>query len=170
VEEGLYSHYDLLPTLAETLGLALPDSAKLPGESFAPILRGEGLPGRQDVIVFEEYGPTRMVRDGAWKYIHRVPYGPHELYHLAGDPGEEHNLAGDPASRPIVERLKARLDAFFVQYGDPARDGTHEPVRGTGQLRLAGPAGEGQAAHFGPPPYIDANGHPREDGYQPPPI
>jgi len=168
VEEGLYSQYDFLPTLADYLDLAVPQPHRLPGRSFAPILRGQGLPGREDVVVFDEYGPVRMIRDRSWKYVHRYPYGPHELCQLAEDPNEEHNLIRDPACRAVVEPMKARLDAFFVEYGDPARDGVREPVRGSGQLDLAGPAGEGREAHAGPLPYVDGQGRPREEGYQPP--
>lgn len=168
VEPGLFSHYDLLPTLCEYLELPVPEADKLPGESFAPILRGQGLPGRTEVVVFEEYGPVRMIRDREWKYIHRYPYGPHELYLLSEDPGEEYNLVSDKAAARVIESMKARLDAFFVQYADPSRDGVREPVRGSGQLDLAGPAGQGRTAHFGSLPHIDAEGWPREEGYQPP--
>ncbi len=44
--------------------------------------------GSESIVVFDEYGPVRMIRTREWKYVHRYPYGPHELYHLAGDPGE----------------------------------------------------------------------------------
>ena len=167
VEQGLYSHYDLLPTLCEYLELPLPEPECLPGESFASILRGEGMPGREDVVVYDEYGPVRMIRDREWKYVHRYPYGPHELYHLVEDPGEESNLVTDPACGPRIESMKGRMEAFFVQYGDPSRDGTKEAVRGSGQIDLAGPAGEGRKAFFGPLPHIDADGKPREEGYEP---
>jgi arylsulfatase A-like enzyme len=93
-----------------------------------------------------------MVRDRRWKYVHRYAYGPHELYDLEADPGEEHNLAEDPAARRTLEAMKARLDAFFVRYADPARDGSREAVFGSGQIDLAGPAGEGRRAFEGPLP------------------
>ena len=32
-----------------------------------------------------------------WKYVHRHPDGPHELFALAHDPGERHNRVDDPA-------------------------------------------------------------------------
>ena len=150
VEDGLFSQYDFFPTLVDYLGLEAPLMDDLPGRSFAPILRGEGMPGRSEVVVFDEYGPTRMVRDRRWKYVHRYAYGPHELYDLEADPGEEHNLADDPAARGTLEALKARLDAFFVRYADPARDGSREAVFGSGQIDLAGPAGEGRKAFEGP--------------------
>jgi len=63
VEDGLFSHYDFFPTLADYLSLDAPDAERLPGQSFAPILRGQGTPGRRDVFVYDEYGPVRMVRD-----------------------------------------------------------------------------------------------------------
>jgi arylsulfatase A-like enzyme len=90
--------------------------------------------------VFDEYGPVRMIRDRRWKYVHRYPYGPHELYDLAADPGEEANLIGRDDAGEVAARLKARLDAWFVRYADPARDGVREGVTGKGQL---GPAGQG---------------------------
>jgi hypothetical protein len=43
-----------------------------------------------------------------------------------------------------VQALKAQLDAWFVRYADPARDGAREPVTGKGQVGLAGPAGKGE--------------------------
>ena len=38
------------------------------------------------VFVLDEYGPTRMIRTHRWKYVHRYPDGPNELYDLANDP------------------------------------------------------------------------------------
>ena len=94
-------------------------------------------------MVFDEYGPVRMIRDRRWKYVHRYPYGPHELYDLAQDPDERQNLVACPDRQGQVKELKARLEGWFLRYVDPALDGTHEPVTGCGQLGLAGPAGQG---------------------------
>lgn len=69
------SHVDLLPSLAELLGLELP--AGLPGRSWAPALRGRPLP---PVAVFASTHhaafENHMVRLGRWKRIvqvHKVP-------------------------------------------------------------------------------------------------
>ena len=75
-----------------------------------------------------------MVRTREWKYVHRYPDGPHELYHLARDPDERTNLAGDPAAAAMRGQLRARLDAWFAQYVDPAFDGAHAYITGCGQL------------------------------------
>ncbi len=138
VNSDLLSHYDILPTLLDYVGLPNPQAATLPGVSFAPLLRGARLPERDSVVVFDEYGPVRMIRDRAWKYIHRYPYGPHEFYDLVNDPHETHNLIADIGYASRIAEMKGRLDAWFVRYADPDRDGVREPVTGKGQLGWAG--------------------------------
>jgi len=147
--EALLSHYDMMPTLLDYLGMGNPSEDRLPGRSFAPLLRGESFEQRQDVVVFDEYGPVRMIRDREWKYVHRHPYGPHELYHLPEDPNEDHNLFANPAYDKQVIDLRGRLYDWFALYVDPLLDGSKEPVTGKGQIRLAGPAGKGEDAFAG---------------------
>ncbi|MCU0502574.1 MAG: sulfatase-like hydrolase/transferase [Anaerolineae bacterium] len=144
VNDDLLSHYDVLPTLLEYLGLPNPQAQTLPGRSFAPLLRGESLLGREHVIVFDEYGPVRMIRSRDWKYIHRYPYGPHEFYDLTNDPDEAHNLIDSAEHQARIAEMKGALDAWFLRYVDPAVDGTREPVTGKGQTGWAGPAGRGK--------------------------
>jgi arylsulfatase A-like enzyme len=144
VEEGLYSHYDWMPTLLDYLGLDCPDAENLPGQSFAPLLRSQTAPEREAVVVYDEYGPVRMIRTPALKYVHRYPYGPHEFYDLTVDPDETRNLVGSSGHQAQIEELKAQMDAWFVRYVDPARDGVREPVTGKGQVGLVGPAGKGE--------------------------
>ena len=133
VHDGLCSHYDWLPTLADYLGLSLPAGAELPGRSFAPVLGGQADGGAEEVVICDEYGPARMIRDRQWKYVHRWPDGPHELYHLPSDPGERRNLADEPSRRAEVERLRGRLAAWFERFVQPGRDGQREAVTGSGQ-------------------------------------
>ena len=143
--EALLSHYDWMPTLLDYLGMENLDADKLPGRSFARLLRGEeSIADDEAVVVYDEYGPTRMIREREWKYIHRYPFGPHELYHLAEDPGETTNLVEAPEHRETRERLRAELEAWFVRYVDPARDGAHEAVMGRGQIDIVGPAARGR--------------------------
>jgi arylsulfatase A-like enzyme len=142
--EELLSHYDVMPTLLDYLGMEHSEAETLPGRSFARLLRGEPLEAREHVVVYDEYGPVRMIRNRDWKYVHRYPYGPHELYDLANDPGEKHNLIESSDHREKVREMKAGLQAWFVRYVDPMVDGCREPVTGKGQLGLAGPAGKGE--------------------------
>jgi len=160
VDEHLLSHYDIMPTLLEYLGLENPAAEQLPGASFASLLNGKTMGGRESIVIldnrkpFAEYGPVRMIRSTTWKYIHRYPYGPHEFYDLVNDPGEKNNLIEETAYQGQIREMKAELEAWFVHYVDPALDGTHEPVTGKGQLGLAGPAGQGERAFAGDWTYI----------------
>jgi arylsulfatase A-like enzyme len=135
--------------LLDYLGFDCPDAESIPGQSFAPLLRGEACPDRERdarraVVVFDEYGPVRMIRTAELKYVHRYPYGPHEFYDLTADPDETNNLVDAPARQAQIQDLKGQLDAWFVRYVDPARDGVREPVTGKGQLGLVGPAAKGE--------------------------
>lgn len=127
------SQYDFFPTLLEMAGIdrALPED--LPGKSFADIFAGN-TSAEGWVVVYDEYGPTRMIRTKEWKYICRYPYGPDELYHLESDPEENKNLINDPEYAALVNSLYMQLTEWFYTYGDPAMDGAKEAVTGYGQL------------------------------------
>lgn len=130
--DALLSAYDLRPTLLDHLGLEY-DERGLPGRSFAGVLAGSPADDRSPVVVFDEYGPVRMIRTSEWKYVHRYPHGPHELYHLVTDPDEERNRADDPGSASVRRELAGQLDTWFSRYVDPAHDGSRLPVNGAGQ-------------------------------------
>ena len=49
------------------------------GAVFAAALRWEAAPAHAHIVIYDEYGPVRMIRLAQWKYVHRYPYGPHEL-------------------------------------------------------------------------------------------
>ena len=146
VTDAMVSGYDFMPTLLDYLDFDNPEAALLPGRSFKAVLEGKSSEARENVVVYDEYGPVRMVRSREWKYVHRFPYGPHELYDLIKDPGETANLVKDPAQSAVIASMKSDLDTWFDRYVDPALDGTHEPVTGSGQRDLAGPAGKGVRA------------------------
>ena len=149
VAKGLYSHYDLMPTIAGLMGEAPEEGC--PGQSFQEIFQGEVPDGRDAVVVYDEYGPVRMIRTEEYKYIHRYPYGENEFYDLKADPGEESNLAlsKDPAVLKTIAALRSRMEQWFVQYSDPDKDGTKQAVCGLGQIDLVGRAGEGREAFVG---------------------
>lgn len=145
--DELLSHYDFMPTLLEYLSMDNPDAHLLPGRSFAGILEGGSTDGREDVVVFDEYGPARMIRSKEYKYIHRYPYGPHEFYDLINDPDERNNLISEDSWRMHIEAMRARLDNWFLRYADSRIDGAKEPVTGMGQRGLAGVKGKGKEAY-----------------------
>lgn len=132
--DGLHSHYDLFPTLLDYADLNAEKPEGLPGRSR--LAEWQGISGSEDapIVVFDEYGPVRMIRTREWKYIHRFPDGPHELYHLADDPGEETNLVEHDGVASIREEMQRDLREWFRRYVTPGRDGSRLPVTGKGQM------------------------------------
>lgn len=140
VSPALTSQYDFLPTLLEYLDLPGVEETSqleadlLPGRSFLPALMGESDQADRDVVICDEYGPTRMIRTPEWKYVHRYPYGLHELYDLDADPRERSNLVDEKSTQGVVTELRGRLARWFGRYSEPVRDGSRLPVTGCGQV------------------------------------
>jgi len=140
----LVSQYDMFPFIMDYLGLPMASDSKYPGKSFLPLLTGSGLWGKEQIVVYDEYGPVRMIRTEEWKYIHRYPYGGHELYNLKDDPDERENLVDVKSAAPVVEKMRAALSEWFSQHVDPSKDGARFPVSGSGQRsRVTKSDGEG---------------------------
>lgn len=143
----LLSHYDLYPTILELCGITPNRDDMRPGRSFAKLLTSDE-PGaykpNDEIIVMSEYGPARMIRTKEWKYIRRYPYGPHELYDIAEDPGETVNLFGRPEYSALTEDLKYRMERWFERYTDPKRDGRLEENHGLGQTGRVGLEAKGK--------------------------
>lgn len=147
----LVSAYDVFPTILSLAGLSEKaadegnSSALRPGKDFSDLLlpaaasccRGQEDASRA-IVVYDEYGPVRMIRTKEWKYIHRYPYGPHELYHLTEDPGEERNLYDRPDMEPQILALRTRLENWFASYARPDTDGVLQGVTGNGQMGQCG--------------------------------
>lgn len=140
VYHQLYSHYDIFPTLTDLLSLSGQARQPLPGSSFAHLLRGQPEKSTGAVVILDEYGPVRMIRDTEWKLVMRYPYGPHELYHLTQDPDETINLYDNPDYAAVAARLRCSLEQWFLRYVDPSIDGLREAVTGNGQLTRPGAA------------------------------
>ena len=137
VSVDLLSHYDLMPTILEYVGVTGDsDLENLPGSSFVPVLQGESLPTGSPVIVFEEYGPTRMIRSDSAKYVHRYPNGPNEFYDLLNDPEETVNEIENPVFSTAIASMRSELQVWFDLYSEPERDGSKQAVKGRGQLAL----------------------------------
>ena len=130
----LQSAYDFLPTVLDYIGLPCPRDDQLPGQSFARALQGLPGPGREDVVVMDEYGPNRMIRTSTHKFIARYPQGPCQLFDLEKDPGEQHNLLEQQPHHPLAAQLLERLEQWFSRYASAGMDGRDLPVYGCGQV------------------------------------
>ena len=145
VSEAMVSQYDFMPTLLDYLGLPDPNDDMSPGRSFVSALSGETNDAKDEIVVFDEYGPVRMIRTQEWKYVHRYPYGPHELYDLVNDPDERKNLIDEKSQTARIDDMRQQMGAWFQRYVLPELDGARCSVTGGGQAAKIeeGQCGEG---------------------------
>lgn len=130
----LLSAYDIAATLLDLAGLDPEEFERGPGNSFANLLLGASAkPPTRPVVVYDEYGPVRMLRTHEWKYVHRYPHGPHELYDLGNDPEERSNLIECPEHSDRIDAMRQSLHSWFTTYATKQNDGSALPVEGGGQ-------------------------------------
>ena len=127
------SHVDLMPTIADLIGVALSDTVD--GESLVrtpPPDRSISFEAL-DAALTRGWAPLRGIVQGGWKYID-LPDA--ELYDLAADPHEQRNLVdGDARAGTLRRALRAAADA-----GTPAPRVALDPDA-AGRLRSLGYTG-----------------------------
>lgn len=159
VIENMVSGYDFMPTILDYLDIQVPERKGLPGKSFAGLLKGKDTGRNKDdsIVIFDEYGPVRMIRTYTDKLVYRYPYGMDEYYDLLADPEEEINLIDDRLYQDRILELKIRMEAWFAKYVNPDIDGRLERVSGNGQLDRAGRLGTKYSSYepLGYTHYID---------------
>ena len=161
--DALMSQYDIFPTLLEYLGLPESGDYDGPGRSYRSVWLGEQGEQQDHVVVYDEYGPVRMIRSREWKYVHRYPFGVHELYDLKRDPEERQNRIEAQSCRAVAEELRSRLSRWFERYVDPLRDGSRLPVSGSGQLRRIDAEHTGEECFSSDRIVLEETGFPRVD-------
>jgi choline-sulfatase len=149
VQKAMVCAYDFMPTLLDYFGLPIPENRILPGKSYLPALLGKDDSGRDDVVIYDEYGRTRMIRTKDWKYVQRYTEGPNELYDLVNDPDERQNLIDDSTQTKRINEMKHTMEDWFAKHVDPDKDGLKHDVTGSGQMRPVGKDWEdGKEAFF----------------------
>ncbi|QDV40550.1 Arylsulfatase precursor [Stieleria neptunia] len=136
----LSAHIDLLPTLLDACGVAVPDGHKLDGRSFLPLLTGDAtsLPRRQIVLQTHRGNePQRYhhfaLHEEPWKLVHPTGFGKEsfagepsfQLYDLSKDPRQSNNLAKQHPD--VVQRLKQGYDAWFKDVSSTRPDNYAPP-------------------------------------------
>ncbi|HBV65361.1 MAG TPA: arylsulfatase [Rhodopirellula sp.] len=141
VSDRIAAHIDLLPTIADAVGVNIPASANVDGRSLLPLLEGKKIdwPDRHLVLqVHRGDEPVRYhhmaVRNQRWKLVHPSGFGkeempegvPFELYDMESDQGEKVNLA---ESKP--KKLAAMLKAYDAWFDDVSttRSDNYAPPR-----------------------------------------
>ncbi|OPZ26855.1 MAG: Arylsulfatase [Lentisphaerae bacterium ADurb.BinA184] len=105
---------------------------RIPARSLLPILRGETDAVRPYAFC-ECNGAWYMIQDETRKYVYRpgADEGTADREHLFAwrdDPAEAHDLAPDEASRPVLERMRARL--LHILATTPAAQTRWAPLMG----------------------------------------
>jgi arylsulfatase A-like enzyme len=111
--DTIAAHIDVLPTLLEACGVALPAGLRIDGRSLLPLIRGQN-PSWPERTLFTQWRrgdqpePFRSaaVRTSRYKLIDGK-----ELYDLSSDPGEQHDLAA--ANPKIAAQLRAAYERWF---------------------------------------------------------
>jgi arylsulfatase A len=106
VSDHVWAHWDVLPTLADVAGAAMPRA--LDGLPMTRALRGEAQPTHEFFYwEFHERGFQQAIRMGNWKAVRLKPGAPLELYDLASDPAETKDVAASRAD--IVGTIENHL-------------------------------------------------------------
>jgi len=112
---------DLLPTLLDAAGVAMPEGAAIDGRSFAPQLRGE--PGEPRAWIYCWYyrsgkidrkGSGEFARDHRYKY-----YRDGRFFDVVADPQEKAPL-GDAKITAEQQRVRERLRSVVERYARSA--------------------------------------------------
>ena len=127
IDDHISAHIDLMPTMLDAAGVALPDDRAIDGESLLPALLGEEADQGDRMLVLQTHrgnAPARYhhvsVRTPRWKLVNGSGFGlealpedglAFELYDMLEDPYALADLADERSD--VVEDLKARYDAWF---------------------------------------------------------
>ncbi|HUU27676.1 MAG TPA: sulfatase-like hydrolase/transferase [archaeon] len=124
IQEPLVSLLDLVPTLCDYAGLAVPDD--LHGKSMLPWLKGERSENGHQYVFSEwqtEWGytvsPGRMIRSGKFKYTRYLEGNGEELYDLEKDPGEKRSLIHDQSYAEELKKHRLLLEEHLKKTADP---------------------------------------------------
>lgn len=127
---------DLFPTILELAGCQWSLEPMQPGKSMTDLLRHPEKEREGSVVIYDEYGKTRMIRKGRYKYIHRYGGGPCELYDMERDPEEAEDLYGKEEYSSIIQSMKKEMEDWFARYTREKTDARKFSVKGRGQQKL----------------------------------
>jgi arylsulfatase len=152
------THMDLMPTLLEMAGLAIPDSVE--GRSLLPILRGEQAANDWREYVHGEHAYTDITHGGVQflasrreKYSWFTTDGLEWLFDIDSDPQELVNLAARPEG---AERLAYWRGRLAEELGKRPQDGLSDGTTLT-PIGASLPAVRDELLE----PYFDNEGRPR---------
>ena len=133
---AIAAHVDLLPTLVELAGMAVPDTLALDGRSLVPLLTGTEVDWPKRTL-FTHFSGKSVTREpgGVRTEKHRLVMprdGPPQLYNMSQDPGQANDIA---LQQPVItDSLVQKYRSWYAEVTREARSITHSYwlSRGTG--------------------------------------
>ena len=113
------AHIDLLPTLVDLTGVAMPKTLPLDGRSLAPLLDGDTV-AWPDRMLFWHWRNRGAVRTQRHRLV--IEKSRAQLYDIVADPGEARDMA--QAEPDLTRKLKTAYDAWLE---DVTRTGSVPP-------------------------------------------
>jgi arylsulfatase A-like enzyme len=115
-EHLVSSSVDLVPTLCDFAGIAIPDGVQ--GRSVKPVALGKSLPDWREYVISEN-GRGRMVRSARYKYnLYRGGEPREMLIDMEKDPGEMKNLATLDEYKDVMEAHRGMLYEWTRKVND----------------------------------------------------
>ncbi|MBN3520110.1 arylsulfatase [Algoriphagus lutimaris] len=121
--DQLTAHLDILPTIAEVVGIDLPNDRKIDGKSLIPLMNGDAsnFQNRSFFSYWNRKYPERYnnisIQNSGWKLVgktdYQAPLEDFELYNLTEDPYEQTNLISTKTSKG--RELKIEMDEFYEE-------------------------------------------------------
>ncbi len=125
--DDLVRHVDVMPTIAEWIGVESPRHAV--GRSLLPLIRGETDGGTRASVAEGDYCAA-LVEPG-WKVVRVDTAGAESLFDLVADPTAKRDVAHSHPNR--LERMRELLDAYHR--GAPTADPSGRPELDAATLR-----------------------------------
>ena len=134
VSQALISGLDILPTMCDYAGIAIPESFL--GKSFKPFLDAPEIASDEFIVTelaTDPKDPTwkgRMIRKKQYKYnLYSKGERYEQLFDLAEDPGEMQNLASEPSMQEVKELLRSELVKWMEETDDDFPDVWEKSVK-----------------------------------------
>lgn len=119
--ESNTAHLDILPTIIDLCGIAMPDNRTIDGHSLLPELYGTMSQDNKRSLFFywnrrypEKYS-NMALHYGKYKLVAHTAYDSaidkFELYNINADPGERSNLVNNHPE--MAQTLKAKMDSIY---------------------------------------------------------